>query len=132
LLLLIPSIVCLLLALQWGGSTYQWSDGRIIALFVVFGVFLVIFLAFEYWKGPEATLPLRMLARRSIAAATWNCFCNGEAFLLLIYYVPFWHQVIRGVSAVESGISLLPFILGLAITSILSGALVSKFGYCKS
>ena len=31
-LFLLPCIVCLLLALQWGGSLYAWSDGRIIAL----------------------------------------------------------------------------------------------------
>src|SRR2546421_1960587 len=24
----VPCMVCLLLALQWGGSTYQWSNGR--------------------------------------------------------------------------------------------------------
>lgn len=34
---LIPCIVCLLLALQWGGYEYPWSNGRIIALFVLFG-----------------------------------------------------------------------------------------------
>ncbi len=30
-LFFLPSTVCLLLALQWGGSTYAWKDGRIIA-----------------------------------------------------------------------------------------------------
>lgn len=31
----VPVIVCLLLALQWGGVTYDWSNGCIIALFVI-------------------------------------------------------------------------------------------------
>ena len=34
----VPAIICLLLALQWGGSKYPWSNGRIIALFVIFGM----------------------------------------------------------------------------------------------
>ncbi|KAI1394362.1 MFS general substrate transporter [Hypoxylon trugodes] len=129
LLLFIPSIVCLLLALQWAGSTYAWNDGRIIALFVVFGMVGIIFLAFEFWKGAEATLPLRMLARRSVAAATWNCFCNGATFLTFVYYIPFWHQVIGNVTAADSGIRLLPFVLGVVIMAMISGALVSKLGY---
>lgn len=130
-LLFIPSIICLLLALQWGGSTYAWNDGRIIALFVVFGVVGIAFLAFEYWKGAEATLPLRMLTRRSVAAATWNCFCNGATFLTFTYYIPFWHQIVRNVNAADSGVSLLPFVLGVVIMAMLSGGLVSKFGYCR-
>ncbi|KAF3063478.1 putative HC-toxin efflux carrier TOXA [Daldinia childiae] len=128
-LIFIPSIVCLLLALQWGGSTYPWNDGRIIALFVIFALLGATFLIFEYWKGAEATFPLRILTRRSMAAATWNCFCNGGTSLTFIYYIPFWHQVVRGVSAVDAGIALLPFVLGVVIMAMISGALVTKFGY---
>ncbi len=36
--LFMPAVICLLLALQWGGTTYAWDSGRIIALFVLFGV----------------------------------------------------------------------------------------------
>lgn len=44
-LIFVPAIVCLLLALQWGGVTYDWSNGRIIALFVVFGIAIIAFVA---------------------------------------------------------------------------------------
>jgi hypothetical protein len=119
------------LALQWGGSTYQWHDGRIVSLLVLFAILGVVFLLFEYWKGPEATLPVRMLARRSVAAAIWNGFCSLGAFFIFLYYIPFWHQVVYGVDPVESGIRLLPLILGYTIMCMVSGGLVSKFGYCK-
>jgi MFS family permease len=132
LLIFIPAITCLLIALQWGGSTYDWSNGRIIALFVLFGVLSFSFIAFEYWKGAEATLPMHVITQRSVAAAAWNAFCNGAAFFLLIYYIPFWQQVIRNASAASSGVSLLPFVLGVVIMANLVGFLVMKFGYCKS
>ena len=132
LLVFIPTIVSLLLALEWGGSTYPWSNGRIIALFVVFGVLLIAFIAFERWKGADATLPIRIITQRTVAAATWNSFCNGAAFFFLIYYVPFWQQVIRDASAAASGISLLPFVLGVVIMANLVGFLVNRFGYCRS
>jgi hypothetical protein len=43
----IPAIISLLLALQWGGSKYEWKNGRIIALFVIFGVFISAFIAIQ-------------------------------------------------------------------------------------
>lgn len=132
LLIFIPTVTCLLLALQWGGSTYPWNDGRIIALFVLSGVLAIAFVAFEHWKGDEATMPIRIITQRSVAAAAWNAFCNGAAFFLLIYYIPFWQQVIRNASAADSGISLLPFILGVVIMATLVGFLVMKIGYCMS
>ena len=132
LLCFIPSIVSLLLALQWGGSTYAWSDGRIIGLFVVFGVMGIAFVLVEYWKKDDATVPPRVIMQRSVAAGAWYAFCNGAGFFVVVYYVPLWHQVIRGVSAVESGICLLPMMVGLVVMVIMSGGLVTLIGYCTS
>jgi hypothetical protein len=53
--LFVPAIICLLLALQWGGTEYAWNSGRIIALFVVFGVCIVFFCVDQWWMGDEAT-----------------------------------------------------------------------------
>jgi len=39
----VPCVVCILLPLHWGGTTYAWSDARIVTLFVLFGVFPVTF-----------------------------------------------------------------------------------------
>jgi hypothetical protein len=49
-----PAIVSLLLALQWGGSKYEWSDGRIIALFVLFGILIIGFIGIQLWKQDNA------------------------------------------------------------------------------
>jgi MFS family permease len=43
----LPGVVCLLLALQWGGSTYAWSDPRIIILWVLFGLLMIVFAAVQ-------------------------------------------------------------------------------------
>ena len=101
-LVFLPMIVCLLLALQWGGSQYPWSDGRIIALLVVFGVLTCIFIGIQFWKKDFATVPPRILSQRSIAAGSWFAFCLGAAFFVFVYYLPIWFQAIKGVSAVKS------------------------------
>ena len=65
---IIPSIVCLLLALQYGGFTYAWSNGRIIALFVLFGVCAIAFVAVEVLMRSTSTISSRIIKSRSIIA----------------------------------------------------------------
>ncbi|KAK4698066.1 MFS transporter, DHA2 family, glioxin efflux transporter, partial [Lecanoromycetidae sp. Uapishka_2] len=127
--LFIPCIICLLLALQWGGTKYPWSNGRVIALFVVFALLAVGFVAVQIWKGDQATVPPRLLKKRSIAFGCFFVMCLGGSFFVFIYYIPIWFQAIKGVSAVESGIRNLPMILGLVIMSIAAGIAITTFGY---
>lgn len=81
---LLPSVVCLLLALQWGGSTYPWSNGRIIALFVLFGVLLICFILVQIWKPETATIPARIIKNRSIIGSMWFVFCLASAMMILV------------------------------------------------
>lgn len=126
---LLPCIICLLLALQWGGSTYPFSDGRIIALFVLFGVLFIAFGAVQLRKPETATIPKRIIMDRSMLAAMWFTFCVASSMMLMVFYVPIWLQAIKGKDAVGSGIALLPMVISLVIGSILAGQLVSKIGY---
>jgi EmrB/QacA subfamily drug resistance transporter len=125
----LPMIICLLLALQWGGSTYPWKDGRVIALFVVFGVLCAIFISIQFYVGERATIPPRIIKQRSVAASAWFGVSLGAAFFLFVYYLPIWFQAIKGVSATKSGIMSLPLILGVVICSVVAGGLVTTFGY---
>ncbi|KAK4446706.1 major facilitator superfamily domain-containing protein [Podospora aff. communis PSN243] len=127
--LFIPSIVCLLLALQWGGLAYPWNDGRIIALFVLFGVLGILFGAVQFRRKERAIVPYRIITQRSIAAAAWFAFFNGAAFLVLVYYTALWHQVVKQTSAVDSGLRLLPMIVGVVLMIMVCGGLVTAFGY---
>ncbi|KAF2464016.1 MFS general substrate transporter [Lindgomyces ingoldianus] len=124
-----PAVICLLLALQWGGTAHPWSNWRIILLLVLFGVLFCVWLRTQFWKGDTATVPPRLLKNRSIAAASWYIFSLGSYFLVLIYYLPVWFQAVKGTTAVESGIRNLPLILGLVIVSIISGIGVTVIGY---
>lgn len=125
----IPAIVCLLLALQWGGTKYSWSNGRIIALFVVFAVLIILFVAIQIWKDEDATVPPRIFMQRSILAGTWFGICLGGAFFLFIYYLPIWFQAVKGTSAIGSGIRCLPLILSQIVGVGVSGGLTTQFGY---
>lgn len=126
---LLPGIVCLLLALQWGGSKYPWRSGRIIGLLVTFGVLAIAFAVIQVRSGEKATLPLRILTKRSIASGCLVSFGFGSSFMILVFYIPIWFQAIQGVSATQSGIRNLPLLMGVTVFSIVAGGLTTWLGY---
>jgi MFS family permease len=83
----VPSITALLLALQWGGSKYGWASARIIILLVAFTALIGIFGWLQYRKGDSATLPTRIITRRSILCGAWFSFCTNASLSVVDYYV---------------------------------------------
>ncbi|KAL8953629.1 MAG: hypothetical protein Q9222_000515 [Ikaeria aurantiellina] len=125
----LPCVVCLLLALQWGGVTYNWSNARIVVLLVLAAILFGAFLFVQRWQGDNATVPGRIAINRSILAGSWFSFFNGGALQTLFYFLPLWFQAIKGASAVHSGVMSLPFVLALVIMGITAGILTKKIGY---
>ncbi|KAL1847639.1 hypothetical protein Daus18300_013899 [Diaporthe australafricana] len=126
--ILIPAVICLLLALQWGGTEYPWSNSRIIGLFVGFGVMIVIFIGVQIWKGDEGTLPPRLFKNRDVLCAMMFSAFFGSAFFPLIYYLSLYFQAIQGDDAVEAGIKILPLLISTVLTSVLTGGFISAVG----
>ncbi|KAL1895631.1 hypothetical protein Sste5346_005100 [Sporothrix stenoceras] len=126
---LIPGVVSLLLALQWGGQTYQWDDRRIIVLLALAGVLLLSFVAVQVWKADTATIPPRIFHSRSVVAAVWSTINVGCSQYIYVYFLPVWFQSIKGSSAVTSGIQLLPLMLSMVLATIVGGFSTQKVGY---
>lgn len=124
-----PAIVCLLLALQWGGTTYAWNNGRIIALFVVFGVLIAAFLFIQWRQQDNATVPPRVMKMRSVWSGAAFAAATGAAFFSGIYFLPLWFQAVKGSSAVNSGIMNLPMLISVVLFSLVAGVVVSVVGY---
>lgn len=84
---ILGSVICLLLALQWGGSQYRWDSWRIILLLVFFAVLGVTFVGIQLWKKDMGTVPPRIFKRRVIWASAWFSFTSAGSFYILVYYV---------------------------------------------
>ncbi|RCI08540.1 hypothetical protein L249_8927 [Ophiocordyceps polyrhachis-furcata BCC 54312] len=125
----LPSIVCLVLALQWGGSTYPWGSWRIIILFVFFALTAGAFAAVQILMPKTATIPARVITQRTTLAATFFMFFLSGGMLILVYYIPLWFQTTHGINPVESGIYTIPLILSLVIAAALSAAFTQRIGY---
>ncbi|CAM1507164.1 Fc.00g068050.m01.CDS01 [Cosmosporella sp. VM-42] len=127
--LFVPSIICLLFTLQWGGTTYAWNSGQMIALFVVFGITLIAFIGSQAWLGEGGTVPPRIAKQRTIFASSLFTFCLAGTFFLLSYFIPIYFQAVKGETALRSGIDTIPLILPNVIGILFAGFGTSKIGY---
>jgi MFS family permease len=85
--ILIPGVICLLIALQWGGSEYQWSSTRTIILLVATAMMIAGFIIIQIWKEDKATVPPRIIKQRSVAYSVCYVFHAGGAVNVFEYYV---------------------------------------------
>ena len=60
-----------------------------------------------------------------------STFFARFAFFGAIVFLPRWFQVVEGFSPTNSGLALLPLMVGLIGSSIVSGLLVSRTGHYK-
>ncbi|KAF2759312.1 MFS general substrate transporter [Pseudovirgaria hyperparasitica] len=126
---LMGSVVCFLLALQWGGVSHAWNSSVIIGLLVGAGLILILFIANEFYQQERALLVPRLFKNKSISfALAFQLFGSGS-FLNLLYFLPLYFQVVSGVSASDSGIRNLPFILGIGLLTIVSGIIITATGH---
>ncbi|GAK62708.1 SGE1 [Moesziomyces antarcticus] len=134
-LLILGSIVCLVLALQWGGQASSttdlssWNTPRVIALLVVFGVTLLAFVAWQMYMQDRALLPPSIFVERSVLGSFWYMWFFAGSMTVIFYYVPVWFQVVQGVAPIQSSYRTLATIVPFVVASILGGVVTKKTGY---
>lgn len=84
---LIPCIVCVLLAMQWGGVKYDWNSLGIILLFVLSFVLLCVLIYMQSHKGDNAMVPSRILKQRTVISGFWFMLCTSSALVVMAYFV---------------------------------------------
>ncbi|BDD56042.1 hypothetical protein MAP00_001524 [Monascus purpureus] len=118
----------LLLGLNWGGGQYTWDSAHVIATIVVGCAVSIAFVLWE-WKGTSSPLvPMHIFKARIVNGASLTMFINGWNFLVQVYYIPTFYQLVFGYSTVKAGALLLPITLMQTISSTLSGLVVHWVG----
>ena len=120
----------LILATSWGGSSYAWSSPTIIGLFAGALIALAIFVRVEM-RATQPILPMRLFRSSVFSVCCTLSFLVGFAMLGSITFLPTFLQYVDGVSATASGVRMLPLVVGLMFTALLSGVLVSRTGKYK-
>jgi hypothetical protein len=129
LLFFVPSMVCLVLALQWGGTTTAWSAPKIIGLLVTFAVTFVTFLIVEFKMPNTAMAPPRVVLNRSVGGAMFFVFVMAGGMMNAVYYIAIWFQVAQGQSAMQAGVRTIPTVLSLVLFGIITAVATQRIGY---
>lgn len=129
-LLLVAATVTLMLALHDGGINYAWTSARILGLFAVS---LALWLAFV-WRirtAEEPLIPLSVLANDVVARGTVAASCGMGAYIGLSIYLPVYFQSVRGMSTTESGLGLIPLMVGTVVGATIAGQLMGRIVHYK-
>lgn len=129
-LLLAVASTALVLTTTWGGTTYAWGSGIImllICLTVTAGALFV-------WVESRAEAPLmsmKLFKEPNFIKTTVAGLVIGVAMFGTLAYLPTFLQMVTGANATQAGLLMIPMMGGLLLTSIGSGAFVSKTGRYK-
>jgi EmrB/QacA subfamily drug resistance transporter len=128
--LLAAGVTAIILLTTWGGTQYAWGSGVIVGLALA-GAALVALFCWVETRASEPLIPLWLFGSRTFTAASAVGFIMGFAMFGAIVYLPLYLQVVHGATPTASGLQLLPMVVGMLITFIVSGRLVTSTGRYK-
>jgi EmrB/QacA subfamily drug resistance transporter len=127
---LTAAVTCLVLVTTWGGAEYEWGSPLIVGLGATTVVLVAVLLSIER-RVPEPIVPLHLFRLRTFNIASGTGFIVGVAMFGTVSFVPLFLQVVNGASATNSGLLLMPQMLGLLTASVASGQVISRTGRYK-
>ncbi len=122
---MVTGVTALLMALSLGGTIYPWGSWQIIGCLLAACVLLGSFILIEA-KVEEPILPLRFFRNSIFTTTNVVGFLMGAGMFGAIMFVPLFAQGIIGVSATQSGASMIPMMAGMMCASVVSGAYLTK------
>ncbi|MEK4062089.1 MULTISPECIES: MDR family MFS transporter [Paenibacillus] len=125
---LVGSVICLMFALELGGNQYAWDSPVILGLFAGFAVLLIAFLFIER-TAAEPIISFAMFRKKLFATSSIIGLFYGSAFIVATVYIPIYVQGVYGGSATNSGLILMPMMIGTVIGSQTGGLLTTKTSF---
>lgn len=129
--LVVGSVSAILLYTAWAGGEYGWADPFALSLLATGLVLAVLFVLWEA-RAEEPIIPLRLFGNRVFSPTVLFAALIGVAMFGGLIYLPIYLQVVQGMSPTESGLALLPMMVGLFATSIGSGQVMTRTGRYKA
>jgi len=83
------------------------------------------------WREKRAAsplLPLTLLRQPAIWRSDALAACHGAALVSLITFLPIYLQVVRGLTASQTGLLLVPLTIGIGAGSLITGQMVARTG----
>ena len=116
----------LITVITFAGGRFAWDSSVVIALWVVWGVFLLAFIA-QQWLTLFTTkarrlFPVHFLRSRDMILLFIATACAATANAVTLYFIPIFFGFTRGDSPLKAAVRLLPFIVVFIFFVMFSGA----------
>ncbi|MBV1701182.1 MAG: MFS transporter [Hyphomicrobiales bacterium] len=122
--LLIGATTTMLLGLSWGGSVYDWNSIQIILVTLLSAVLWASFVA-RLIQADEPLIPLSVLGNQVVATGMLSaCFGMGT-FIGMTIYMPIYMEGVLGLTASQSGLALIPLMVGTVTGATISGRVMT-------
>jgi EmrB/QacA subfamily drug resistance transporter len=121
------AVVCLVLALTWGGVNYGWTSTTIITLFVATVALLAAFVQVEK-RAVEPLVPLHLFRNQVFRVSFGTGAMIGFAMFGALTFLPLFLQVVHGASPTSSGLQMAPMMAFVLAMAIISGRRISATG----
>ena len=108
----------------------DWTDPTV-GGFILIGIIGTVLFILAEARAKEPIVPLDLWKSRTYSATMVSVFFAAFAFFGAIVFLPRWFQVVEGFSPTNSGLAALPLMVGLIVSSIVSGLIVSRTGRYK-
>ena len=121
----------LVLLTTWGGTQYPWRSAQIMGLGAVAVAATAGFIAVER-RAAEPVLPLHVFRNRNFSLVTAMSFLLGLAMFGALTFLPLYQQTVQHLSATQSGLMLIPLMLGSTVTALIAGRITTRTGRYKA
>jgi EmrB/QacA subfamily drug resistance transporter len=129
-ILLTAALSAVILFTGLGGTAFPWGSPVMLVVAAAAVAATLAFIAVEL-RAAEPILPMSLFANRNFAVAGSVGLIVGLSLFGAVTFLPIYLQVVKGVSPTTSGLLLMPMMLGMLATSVISGRIISRFGRYK-
>jgi EmrB/QacA subfamily drug resistance transporter len=112
------------------GSSFAWASTETVVM-VTTGVLALVALVYVERRAAEPMIPLHLFANRTIALAAIASVMVGVAMFGSTVFLSQYFQLSHGMTPTEAGLMSLPMVVGMLVTSIVTGRLITATGVWK-
>jgi EmrB/QacA subfamily drug resistance transporter len=124
------ALTAIVLCTSLGGTAIAWASLSVTGLLVLAIAGTITFIVAEI-RADDPILPLGLLRNGTFAIACAVTLIINVSLLGSVTYLPVYLQVVKGQNPSASGLQLLPMMLGMIVTSVASGQIISRWGHLK-
>ncbi len=127
---IVGSVTSLVLYLSWAGPDEGWTSATAIGLLVGALVLAALFVLVES-RAKEPIIPLELFKHWTFTSNIIFAMIMGIGMFGGLIFLPIYLQAVKGLNATQSGLAILPLVLGIFTTSIGGGQIMARTGRYK-